>query len=97
MSYRDATNTDWKLIIDHWIAKGRDEQRGAIFNGTRKMQTYRKKRRCGKNTLTVLEGGVQNTQETEARINRGKTNNNRNCKGRTNMGGTPIIEMIMTP
>ena len=31
MSYRDATNSDWKLIIDQWIAKGRDEQRGAIF------------------------------------------------------------------
>ena len=31
MSYRDATNSDWKLILDQWIAKGRDEQRGAIF------------------------------------------------------------------
>ena len=31
LSYRDATNSDWKLILDQWIAKGRDEQRGAIF------------------------------------------------------------------
>ena len=33
LSYRDATTTisDWKLIIDQWIAKGRSEQRGAIF------------------------------------------------------------------
>ena len=28
---RDATNSDWKLMIDQWVTKVRDEQRGAIF------------------------------------------------------------------
>ena len=32
LSYRDATNSEcWQLILDQWIAKRRDEQRGAIF------------------------------------------------------------------
>ena len=31
LSYKDATSSDWKLIIDQWIVEGRDEQRGAIF------------------------------------------------------------------
>ena len=31
LSYRDATTSDWKLIIDQWRAKGRSEQREAIF------------------------------------------------------------------
>ena len=38
LSYRDATNSDWKLILDQWIAKGRDEQRGAIFTTDQKIK-----------------------------------------------------------
>ena len=44
MSYRDATNSDWKLIIDQWIAKGRGEQRGAMFTTDPEKIKYRGKR-----------------------------------------------------
>ena len=44
MSYRDATNSDWKLIIDQWIAKGRGEQRVAMFTTDPEKFKYRGKR-----------------------------------------------------
>ena len=46
LSYRDATTTisDWKLIIDQWIAKGRSEQRGAIFTTDPEKFKHRGKR-----------------------------------------------------
>jgi len=44
LSYRDATNSDWKLIIDQWIAKGRGEQRGAMFTTDPEKFKYRGKR-----------------------------------------------------
>ena len=31
LNYRDATTSEWKLILDQWIAKDRAEGRGAIF------------------------------------------------------------------
>ena len=31
LNYRDATKSEWKLILDQWIAKDRAEGRGAIF------------------------------------------------------------------
>ena len=44
LSYRDATTSDWKLIIDQWIAKGRSEQRGAIFTTDPEKFKHRGKR-----------------------------------------------------
>ena len=31
LNYRDATTSEWKLILDQWIVKDRAEGRGAIF------------------------------------------------------------------
>jgi hypothetical protein len=61
LSYRDAINSDLKLIIDQWVAIGRDAKGSNIHHGPRKVQTQRKEKRRGKTTPAVLNKGIQST------------------------------------
>ena len=93
MSYRDATNSDWKLIIDQWIAKGRDEQRGAIFTtDPEKIKHRGKNGGAAKRLSPFWRKAFKTLRKLKLELIEEKqigNNRNSNCKSRTNMGGTP--------
>ena len=90
MSYRDATNSDWKLIIDQWIAKGRDEQRGAIFTtDPEKIKHRGKNGGAAKRLSPFWRKAFKTLRKLKLELIEEKqiigNNKNSNCKSRTNM------------
>ena len=97
--YGDATNSDQRLIIDQWVAKGRDEQRGVIFTtDPEKLKHKGKKRGEAKRIppywIKAFKTLRSKEAETRTTTNRGK-NNKRNSKSRTIWGGH-LIEMTLS-